>query len=91
MIILCLYYIMKYNTKKNRSTSKKNKGNKKHKRTYKKKFSTLVKHFKSPIQSSNEAYKKTKNFNKARIAALKRLNYNARNLFGQISTLQVFK
>ena len=82
---------MKYNTKKNRFISKKNKGNKKHKRTYKKKFSTLVKHFKSPFEASNEAYKKTKSFNKARLAALQRINYNARNLFGHISTAQVFK
>ena len=75
---------MKYNTKKNRSQ-------KKHKRTYKKKFSTLVKNFKTPFQASNEEYKKTKSFNKARIAALKRVNYNVRNLFGQVSTSQIFK
>ena len=36
-------------------------------------------------------YKKTKSFNKARIAALKRVNYNVRNLFGQVSTSQIFK
>ena len=83
---------MKYNTKKNRSQkNRSNKGNKKHKRTYKKKISTLVKHFKNPFQASNEEYKKTKSFNKARLAALKRVNYNARNLFGQITTGQVFK
>jgi len=72
---------MKYNTKKNRS-------HKKHKRTYKKKFTTLVKHFKTPFEASDQEYKKTKNFNKARIAALKRFNYNSRNLFGQINTIK---
>ena len=63
-------------TKTRKNNSKRHTKTKK--RVYRKKFSTLVKHFKTP-------------FNRARVAALERINYNARNLFGQISTITSFK
>ena len=76
-------------TKTRKNNSKRHTKTKK--RVYRKKFSTLVKHFKTPFDVSNVTYKKTKSFNRARVAALERINYNARNLFGQISTITSFK